>query len=828
MSDRPADDDALKLHIDAHALLQLGEQLITDDAQALLELVKNSYDADAEWAIIRIDSRYVPVADDPAPSTAVGLIEVQDNGVGMDFGALRDSWLRISFSLKREQKARLKRSKRFHRLPIGDKGLGRLGTMRLGTHLSVETRTSAAKPGWIVTFQWSDIRSGRPLEEVPIRAQQAPANGTVGTVVRIFGLRNIADWQKQRRIKDLRTRLCGLISPFGAFRDFDVALEIDGRPLDLEAITESLRDTATVRFNYDWDGRRLHVDGRVKLTWFRKDPETFAQFISQDHGSALLTALKDTPKLAKQFRLTKSAASGWFIDVSADYTFADLQFEADHTEDPGPFSGSLDYFDLGGLTDLPSRMFDKRSDYQSLVKELAQMYIYRDGFGIGMNRDWLNLGGAWTGAKGYYSLKPNNVIGYFAISVANNPSMVEKSDREGFVDNPSWRGFKLVAEEVKKFANELLNTLGRTGVKYIKLRTGEHATEDAIEKRYSDLVARLERIVATSEALGKHLDRNFEKRRNAIRKLGGAARLLWVDIGEPKEKRNQAKQLLDTAEQIVPEFDNDYEQVRTLVSELETQKDLPAMIRSRIDEFEDRSELLYEMVAVGLSAQALAHDVPAVLNQIGDHAKALLKEVKGRVVDVEPIRTHAASIQGAAEGVGEMIDFVRPMLRGRRLIRQKATVSEFVDNYYALRGARLRTRGILWHLEREDCRDFRINYNPGRFIQVLDNLTTNSEYWIAQRFGRADEKGRISLTIHDPELRFWDNGPGIRPDLEETLFDLFTSGKPADEGNGLGLFITEQLLLRDNCTIALDSARNDAGRLFRFIINFSGVKAATK
>src|SRR6266480_2993361 len=44
-----------KLRIDAHALVQLGEQLITDDEQALLEIVKNSYDADAEWARIRIN-----------------------------------------------------------------------------------------------------------------------------------------------------------------------------------------------------------------------------------------------------------------------------------------------------------------------------------------------------------------------------------------------------------------------------------------------------------------------------------------------------------------------------------------------------------------------------------------------------------------------------------------------------------------------------------------------------------------------------------------------------------------------------------------------------
>ena len=92
-----------RLRIDAHALVQLGEQLITDDEQALLELVKNSYDADADWARIKIDSNYVPVPEkDHVPATAVGLIEIADNGTGMDQKGIERGWLLISLSPKRE------------------------------------------------------------------------------------------------------------------------------------------------------------------------------------------------------------------------------------------------------------------------------------------------------------------------------------------------------------------------------------------------------------------------------------------------------------------------------------------------------------------------------------------------------------------------------------------------------------------------------------------------------------------------------------------------------------------------------------------------------
>ena len=75
-----------KLRIDAHALVQLGEQLITDDEQAILELIKNSYDADAEWARVRIDTTYVPTPEQHAPPHALGVIEIEDNGIGMDRG----------------------------------------------------------------------------------------------------------------------------------------------------------------------------------------------------------------------------------------------------------------------------------------------------------------------------------------------------------------------------------------------------------------------------------------------------------------------------------------------------------------------------------------------------------------------------------------------------------------------------------------------------------------------------------------------------------------------------------------------------------------------
>lgn len=216
--------------------------------------------------------------------------------------------------------------------------------------------------------------------------------------------------------------------------------------------------------------------------------------------------------------------------------------------------------------------------------------------------------------------------------------------------------------------------------------------------------------------------------------------------------------------------------------------------------------------------------MPAVLQHLDDQTRSLRRLLNVRDPDIASLKAATDVMSGSVGAVTQMINFVQPMLRGRRLSKRKGLLSSFVREFFDLRGSRLLTRGIRWHIETEQMRDFEILFNPGRFTQILDNLTTNSEYWLGHRYGRESKKGTITIGVNDPELVFYDNGPGIATHVEESLFELFSSGKPREEGSGLGLFITRQLLLRDNCDIALAGARNEEGRLYRFVINFSGAR----
>ena len=101
----------------AQILLQLGEQLIKNENIAILELVKNAYDADAKRVVVNMHS---------IDNKDSGYIEIHDNGCGMSIDIIKDIWMEPGNSYKKGVVERKERSD-LGRLPIGEKGIGRFG-----------------------------------------------------------------------------------------------------------------------------------------------------------------------------------------------------------------------------------------------------------------------------------------------------------------------------------------------------------------------------------------------------------------------------------------------------------------------------------------------------------------------------------------------------------------------------------------------------------------------------------------------------------------------------------------------------------------------------
>jgi signal transduction histidine kinase len=112
----------------------------------------------------------------------------------------------------------------------------------------------------------------------------------------------------------------------------------------------------------------------------------------------------------------------------------------------------------------------------------------------------------------------------------------------------------------------------------------------------------------------------------------------------------------------------------------------------------------------------------------------------------------------------------------------------------------------------------------GRIMQVVDNLVRNSEYWLKTPLARSTiSNPKITVELSKPNISVFDNGLGVKPEIEDRIFGMFVSDKPKETGRGLGLFITREILLRYGCDISLSELRNSHGRRYRFDIDLTSV-----
>ena len=818
------------LDIDAHAVYQLGAQLITDDEQALLELVKNSYDAEASMVGVRVNTNYVPRENHPFLDQGdVGYIEIEDDALGMDKQGLLRSWLVISLSSKRVDGSAKVPSPNLKRYPMGDKGLGRLGSMKLGRSLMVESFTDKSKPGYRVFFRWTDCRSGQPLGQVPVRMEAIKnERERRGTTVRICGLHDPAGWKAERRAKRLQTKLSVLISPFQKFRDFVISISVDSVPVELASLTDEFRETSPLRMEFDWDGARLRAQGRLRLNWFkRKDVDGYNQFIAIDHGVAFIAFLKKTVKgFESSFGLKASGRKGWLLEFERFLKPESLFKELDVAglRDPGPFRGEIDVYDLESLVSGKENVFSSLGLYREYIRSLNGVYVYRDRFGVRMAPDWLRLGEAFTGGYGFYSMRPSNSIGFVQLTVASNDRLIEKSDREGFVENEAYRGFIDICGEMIERINETLNLLGKKGAEFLRVQKGELSSEASDGD--SDLppppeVGALTEALKQANGIRNRLAAKTAHHQTELTHIDAAARRTTWTKKLPPAVKVELDGLQQRIEREVKSLEQDRNELDQLVQILDQQSSLAAKFRRRYEEFSSKSQLLYEMVGVGLAAQTLAHDIGGLTGDITSRTAAILKELRRRAYEPEKIVPHVEGIRSAVAAITASSDLIRPMLRANRTVLEIAPVSKIVRDFMEQRGERLRTNNILWELVCEHGSDFSVKFNRGRFVQIFENLLSNSEYWLKQFDGKSP--GRITIKVERPNIIFWDSGRGVRDDLEDRMFELFVSGKPKGEGNGLGLFIISKLLERDQCSIVLDSERNSFDRRYKFVVNLTGI-----
>jgi signal transduction histidine kinase len=180
-------------------LSRLGEELIPNPDQGILELVKNSYDADATICEIELLNT----------EEIGGSIVISDNGMGMDLETLQSGWLVIG---KSEKEGASDRTPEHKRLRVGSKGLGRLAALRLGTHVELSTRPkSEPNIEHSVSMCWDDYDTVDSVEDVALSPTTQQTASEQGTKIVISNLKVKIG---KREINRLARELLLLSDPF--------------------------------------------------------------------------------------------------------------------------------------------------------------------------------------------------------------------------------------------------------------------------------------------------------------------------------------------------------------------------------------------------------------------------------------------------------------------------------------------------------------------------------------------------------------------------------------------------------------------------------------
>lgn len=831
-------------NISAFVVRQLGEDLITDEVTALIELVKNAYDADANYASVEVNTKDYPpdqglyFTEKNEFSVRPGYVSIEDDGIGMGRAEIEKGWLTISLSPKRKMKKEGITSPKKNRTPLGDKGLGRLSTQRLGQRLEMFTsREQLKEPGrnsdddvseYHVAFDWTDFTEDRTLTTVPVYfgAKKPPRKGTRLVITE---LSNPEVWTKESQDR-LVEGLAQLLFPFGEVRPFNVFLKIDGKRIQLDTLADRIRDVAFGRFSFQFDGMKIAMQARIRLAKLRGNSADsklrYDQFLEPDQGEDFYAYLTSPDNRLRMSDIEYIGENGWFIAFNKTVELRSLALEVvnDSIANPGAFYGEVDDFSLRGVeTDPLEDVFSKMAEYANFVKNQAGIRVFRDGFGIrpfGFDGDdWLGLGKEQTSGRSFYGLRPQNTIGYIALTAKENASLIETTSREGFVSNPSSRNFfKIIHHVISTINVNLYHTLRRNFTEYCKKK--------------SDLAADIMQPDAPFEKM-RAIARDTSELRTMVAQVEPRLAMMSTQISAVVQRTSE--QPLFSSEQerdllpILSEAEATLAQVRemlVLIQELLSQAERLAAVadslQPRIEILETQLSEFSELAGLGLTAEALSHELSAVAQRLAERTNTINRFLKKNQIENAEIVTYTEYVQSAISTLRKQLSHLAPSLRYVREKRERIDLHEFLIELIDFYEARLGRSHIQMELK-PASQSFTVHMNKGKLIQIVDNLVLNSEYWLKQALIRGEiQHPTISITLRNPYVIFEDNGIGVDPSIELNLFQPFVTTKPKNEGRGLGLFIVNELLDSSGGNISLRPERNPFGRRYAFQIDLTG------
>ena len=859
-----------RIVIDPRVIKHLGRDLITSPEVAVIELVKNSIDAKAKHINLRLYNNYssnellpefIQTAI-PEQYRDLPMLIVEDDGCGMTDDVLDDGFLKVATDIKTAEEGTL-----------GEKGIGRLATQRLGTALLVETFSVKEDHTSYVFIDWDDVING--AEEVP--SFEGPATSHHTRLI-IFNV-NLEDYidnamqfeqlsldtaVSQVQInRELKSALNFLITPFVNPHDAlsipQVRFYFDNHevditfPYDTLTLAESIHsfrfeptEGGVLSYGLDikpWFIERVHR-ALVKADAFNrlKKPHGFYRDMLERNSARIENALKAT--------VTKEELVGLFYDILSDfYAVTEDErkkelFDAfierkalsaiDELLKIMPITGSIYSFKQGaaiGDKIIIDAAYDlgqtsKRYSLKELkffLEDYNGIKLYRDVFRIGFlgnkESDWIKLQQFRTKGQQWYRFDLGNTVGYVSLSDAGQKHIQEISSRLDISANETSEAFKLLINVV---FNYLFYTLNRKANDLMKVLLAE---EGLLEENLS------KRVKKNDTALREMMQRN-KRMQKALADVSEHLRCGTQISGTDQVALPQQSYafLTDTFRKLDADIKADssvQESTAVLLSEADAQ----------LKAIEVESYNNYKLMANGLITETITHELHSLSKTgIAPDASEHFDFLKDYFVQsssvrtynqhVVPIKNSYGNISGKLDQIGSLYSFLETTFI------KKGTYDEFIHE--CIEDVILNIRkNLLTTVKKEkieimcNTQDLTWFVPKGVLLHVFYNLINNSLYWIDVRRKRAQSdssytySGTDTIVIEEygvDGIVVYDTGTGVSKSMEDILFEPLQSGKPLSEGRGMGLYIVRKLLNSFGGEIELLDERNEYGNRYKFLL----------
>lgn len=797
----------------ARVLFELGAELISSDAVALYELVKNSLDANATSVRIDVHISLQPSAfaqlteyarsqisleerGDPTEFSIdnfsdtvlsalevsaqvdnrthfeaiygrpksfeqaienltqayfeTNLVSVLDNGSGMSFKDLRDIYLTVGtperMHHKKEVAARVQgNTSRFHftqtdaKLPLGEKGIGRLAAMRLGHCIRVRTKTSAiAEWNWL-DLDWRPAFSDPSLDANDPSLDFQPYRKSVeggeeklsGTAIYIQDLQGDWSYEKVKRI--VFNDLAKIANPFTRARankfitvlyqgDSISVPRFDSEPLAFaDAVTKA-------QFRYDQSN-----EPELALQVIYRGKERTVHL----EGEHLRACVREEPSSKKK---------------KQPVLLLDGEVVARALKNLGPWEFEFHWFNRGRIQK------SDRDLYDGTVRPFLDQWgggflVYRDGYRVypygERSDDWLDLDRkALAGSA--FKLNRAQMVGQIRLSSIANPMLLDQTNREGFRDSPDKEALRrLLRYAVIGFVRPFLEQIDKLDLEPIE------QVAEAVEER-----------ISTSKELA----------------VEGLRRII---VSAPDEKKN----------------------IATVMHHLEEVSDAWERAKLRIEKFDEEMEDYIHLAGVGLMLEFIAHELARVTQDT-------LKAVAGGRLSPEAVEAQLKTLERRVRILDEL------SIPGRQMRYQQnmLDIALMLADFHQAKAERLNISLTVEPQVEKFAWQERVE--KGQILQILDNLLSNSFYWLTNRLDNS-VRGTILISLNKSarKILVTDNGPGVAEDRREVIFDRFESTKPPRAGRGLGLFIARKLAEENGANLEM-GVPDDDGYCRTFVLSF--------